>query len=53
MATAKASIQPRQPRSVTRKGLGEFLPTSVQKSYFKLGERERNVLNIGLQMGFI
>jgi hypothetical protein len=49
MATAKASIQPRQPRSVIRKGLGEFLPTSVQKSYFVLGERERNVLNIGLQ----
>jgi hypothetical protein len=34
MGTAKDPVQPLRPRNVTRKGLGEFLPTSVQKSYF-------------------
>ena len=32
MGTAKGSIQHRRPPSVIREGLGEFLPTSVQKS---------------------
>jgi len=34
---------------VTRKGLGEFLPTSVQKSYFMLSDAERAVLNSALE----
>jgi hypothetical protein len=49
MGKAKGSIQQRPPPSVKRKGLGESLPTSVQKSYFMLSDAERNVLNIGLQ----
>src|SRR5580704_1582561 len=44
----KAKLQ-RRPDSVVRKGLVETLPTSVQKSYFMLGDKERNVLNLGLQ----
>ena len=47
--TAKGSVQPRRPRNVTRKGLGEFLPTSVQKSYFMLSDAERKVLNSALE----
>lgn len=46
MGTAK--IQQRQPKGAIRKGLPESLPTSVQKSYFMLGERERSVLNHAL-----
>jgi Initiator Replication protein len=34
---------------VTRKGLGEFLPTSVQKSYFILSASAREVLNSALE----
>jgi hypothetical protein len=49
MGTAKGSVQPRRPRNVTRKGLGEFLPTSVQKSYFMLSDAERAVLNSALE----
>ena len=49
MGKAKGSIQQRPPPGLKRKGLGESLPTSVQKSYFMLSEAERNVLNIGLQ----
>ena len=44
----KAKLQ-RRTKSLIRKGLPESLPTSVQKSYFMLGEKERNVLNLGLQ----
>ena len=47
--TAKGSVQPQRPRNVTRKGLGEFLPTSVQKSYFMLSQAERAVLNSALE----
>ena len=49
MGTEKGSIQQRLPRSVKRKGLGEFLPTSVQKSYFMLSDAERDVLNSALE----
>src|SRR5258707_8254419 len=49
MGTAKGSVQLRRPRKVTRKGLGEFLPTSVQKSYFMLSDAERKVLNTALE----
>jgi hypothetical protein len=49
MGTAKVSIQRRQTRSSIRKGLGELLPTSVQKSYFMLSEAERDVLNSALE----
>jgi plasmid replication initiation protein len=48
MGTAKGSIQQR-PRSVKRKGLGQFLPTGVQKSYFMLSDAERTVLNSALE----
>ena len=34
---------------MTRKGLGEFLPTSVQKSYFILSASAREVLNSALE----
>ena len=34
---------------MARKGLGEFLPTSVQKSYFMLSDAERKVLNSALE----
>ena len=44
---AKAKIQSR-PKNAIRKGLPESLPTFVQKSYFMLGERERDVLNLAL-----
>jgi hypothetical protein len=49
MRKAKGSIREQPPKSVKRKGLGESLPTSVQKNYFMLSDAERNVLNIGLQ----
>ena len=45
---AKAKIQ-RRPKNAIRKGLPESLPTFVQKSYFMLRERERNVLNQALE----
>jgi plasmid replication initiation protein len=47
--TVKGSVQPRRPRNVTRKGLGKFLPTSVQKSYFLLSASARDVLNSALE----
>jgi plasmid replication initiation protein len=49
MGTAKRSIQQRLPNSVIRKGLVEFLPTSVQKGYFMLSDTERDVLNRALE----
>jgi plasmid replication initiation protein len=49
MGTAKGSIQRRRPNSMIRKGLGEFLPTRVQKSYFMLSDAERAVLNSALE----
>jgi hypothetical protein len=48
MITTKASIARRRPPGVLRKGLGEFLPTSVQKSYFMLSDAEREVLDSAL-----
>jgi hypothetical protein len=45
METAKSSILRRRPHSGIRKRLGEFLPISVQKSYFMLSDAEREVLN--------
>jgi plasmid replication initiation protein len=45
---AKASIQRPRPDTVVRRGLPESLPTSVQKSYFMLTEKERDVLNLAL-----
>jgi hypothetical protein len=44
---AKAKIQ-RRPKNAIRKGLPAALPTFVQKSYFMLGELERDVLNQAL-----
>jgi hypothetical protein len=49
METTEGPIQRRLPNNVIRKGLGEFLPTSVQKSYFMLSDAERNVLNRALE----
>jgi hypothetical protein len=49
MEKTKMPIQKRRPKSVIRKGLPESLPTAVQKSYFRLSDAERNVLNLGLQ----
>jgi Initiator Replication protein len=46
---ARASIQLPRPDTVVRRGLPESLPTSVQKSYFMLGDKERNVLNHALE----
>jgi plasmid replication initiation protein len=43
-----AKIQKRRPKGAIRKGLPEPLPTFVQKSYFMLGERERDLLNRAL-----
>jgi plasmid replication initiation protein len=45
----KAKIQQRRPEGALRKGLPESLPTSVQKSYFMLGDKERDVLNRALE----
>ncbi len=47
MGKEKGSNQ-RRPRRVLRKGLGEILPTGIQKSYFLLGDAERGVLNTAL-----
>lgn len=46
MATAKKSIQRRLQKD---KGLEEFLPTSVQKSYSMLSDAERDVLSHALE----
>ena len=45
----KHSIQRQQPDALIRKGLAEFLPTSVQKTYFMLSDAERDVLNSALE----
>jgi hypothetical protein len=45
----KAKIQHRRPKGAIRKGLPESLPTFVQKSYFMLGDKERDVLNRALE----
>jgi hypothetical protein len=39
----------RPSNAVTEKGLEQFLPTSVQKSYFMLSDAERKVLNSALE----
>jgi plasmid replication initiation protein len=44
-----AKIHKGRPKGAIRKGLPESLPTFVQKSYFMLGERERDVLNKALE----
>jgi hypothetical protein len=49
MGTTKDSVQRRPQKSTIRRGLPESFPTSVQKSYFVLGGRERDILNLGLQ----
>ena len=46
---SKASIKRPRPDTVVRKKLPEALPTSVQKSYFMLGDKERDVLNQALE----
>jgi hypothetical protein len=48
MERAKRLDQRRRPKTVTRTGLPDSLPTSVQKSYFMLGNKERDVLNLAL-----
>jgi len=45
----KAKIKQRRPKSAIRKGLPESLPAFVQKSYFMLGSKERNVPNHALK----
>jgi hypothetical protein len=45
----KAKIKQRRPKGVIHKGFPGSFPTSVQKSYFMLGEREREVLNLALE----
>jgi plasmid replication initiation protein len=45
---AKAKLQ-RSPKNVSRKGLPESLPTFVQKSYFMLNAKERDILNQALE----
>ena len=49
MVTTNGSIaRRRRPPGVMRTALGEFLPTSVQKSYFMLSDAEREVLDSAL-----
>jgi|SRR5450631_1143922 hypothetical protein len=48
MGQTKALIPQRAPKRAIRKGLPESLPTGVQKSYFTLGDKERDVLNRAL-----
>jgi hypothetical protein len=45
-----AKIQQRRPKSLIRKGLPKSLPTSVQKSYFLLGAKERDVINRPIEL---
>ena len=42
-------IQRRPRKTATDNGLEQFLPTSVQKSYFMLSDAERDVLNSALE----
>ena len=50
MGQTKALIPKRRQQKITiRRGLPESLPTGVQKSYFMLGGRERDVLNHALE----
>jgi hypothetical protein len=49
MATAKKSIQRRLQKVGLDEGLGQFLPTGVQKSYFMLSDAERAILNTALE----
>src|ERR1700730_5790028 len=48
MGTTKDATR-RRTKNVTRKGLPESLPTFVQKSYFMLGDQERDLLNLALE----
>jgi hypothetical protein len=45
----KTKIQQQRPKGSVRKGLPDSFPTSVQKSYFMFGDRERDVLNRALE----
>ena len=47
--TAKSLLRRRPSNGVTDKGLEQFLPASVQKSYFMLSDAERKVLSIALE----
>ena len=49
MVTAKKSEQRQSRKVATDKGLKQFLPTAVQKSYFMLSDAERAVLNAALE----
>src|SRR5215469_14825903 len=49
MVTAKKSMHRGSRKVVTDKDLGQFLPTSVQKSYFMLSHAQRNILNTALE----
>jgi plasmid replication initiation protein len=49
MVTAKKSMHRRSRKVVTDKGLEQFLPTSVQKSYFMLSDAERAILDTALE----
>jgi hypothetical protein len=49
MATAKKSMHRGSRKVVTDKDIEQFLPTSVQKSYFMLADVERTVLNTALE----
>src|SRR5215469_600288 len=49
MVTAKKSMHRGSRKVVTDKDLQQFLPTSVQKSYFMLSHAQRNILNTALE----
>src|SRR5262249_25978105 len=49
MVTAKKSMHRGSRKVVTDKDLEQFLPTTVQKSYFMLADVERVILNTALE----
>src|SRR5262249_27699752 len=49
MVTAKKSMHRGSRKDATDKDLEQFLPTSVQKSYFMLSDVERAILNAALE----
>jgi hypothetical protein len=49
MVTAKKSMHRGSRKVVTDKDLEQFLPNSVQKSYFMLSDVERAILNTALE----
>ena len=48
MVTAKKPMHRGSRKVVTDKGLDQFLPTAIQKSYFTLSDAERGILNTAL-----